>query len=92
MPVELSLGVPASQVAQALEGSVLPALRKACRRLLRLSPEEKSNFDLDCVLLCLMEEKLGAIPLPIFYYQVCGLFVGTTYISSGVLQRKWVMP
>jgi hypothetical protein len=50
--------------------SVLPALRKASRRLLRLRPEEKANFDCDCVLLCVAEERLGAAPMPIFYYQV----------------------
>jgi hypothetical protein len=49
---------------------VLPALRKACHRLLRLKPEEKLNFDADCVLLCVMEEKLGEAPMPVFYYQV----------------------
>lgn len=65
-----TIGIAASQVAQALQGSVLPALRKACRRLLRLKPEEKTNFDSDCVLLCVMENKLGGAPLPIFYYQV----------------------
>jgi hypothetical protein len=62
--------VAPDEIAKALHCSVLPKLKQAGRRLLRLSPDAKSNFDADCALLCLMEHKLGGPALPIFYYQV----------------------